>query len=86
MILLILFDFSRKSGLKFGVWMWGTPKGKGVWGWGDGGGGCRENLSEISTGMGRVPRYKKYIVTRQLKILWTRPSRDEFYDHAGFTC
>ena len=30
MILLILFDFSRKSGLKFGVWIWGTPKGKGV--------------------------------------------------------
>ena len=23
----MIFDFSRKSGLKFGVWMWGTPKG-----------------------------------------------------------
>ena len=37
MILLMLFDFSRKWGLKFGVW--GTPKGKWVWGWGEGWGG-----------------------------------------------
>ena len=33
MMFLMIFDFSRKSGIKFGVWMWGTPKGKGVWGW-----------------------------------------------------
>ena len=72
----MLFDFSRKSGFKFGVWMWGTPKGKRSGG-GENfrefprylSGNFREFPWKSRQGWGGSLDTKNDIVTRQLKIV-----------------
>ena len=62
-------------------------------------GGCRENFLEIygdfPLNFREISRkfqqgWAGSLVTKMICIvsenLWTRPSRDEFYDHTGFVC